>query len=213
MKHDQIFQPLPYQLAQANAGAPPADDSDLDLETSAGLREYAKRMEARAKAAESQLAASSVAQRKVAFAEAGLDIKNPTVAFAAQHYDGELSAEKITEFAQGIGITAGAATPPPAETETGTPPATASDPGQLRSELAGDPTPPGVTPPADPMQAAWDERQTILQRGGTIDEAAVPIFGTMIAEARKGNPQFVMDNDAYQAPATEERRQNNGLLQ
>lgn len=213
MKHDLIYVPTPYQQAQVNAGDPPANDDDLDLDTPAGLREYAQRQKARADAAIAQAQAGAVAQRKLAFAEAGFDLTNPTVVFAAQHYDGDLTAEKVTEFAQGIGLTAGAATPPPPASEPGTPPAVESDPGQLRGELSGDATPPGPPPAGDPMQAAWAERQEILQRGGTVDEAALPIFGTMISEARKGNPQFVMDNDAYQAPATEERRHNAGLLQ
>lgn len=78
-------------------------------------RDQIRSMEDRAKTADDQTARAEAAERKLAFAEAGIDISDQRMAYFMKGYEGELDADKIKAEAAAAGFMAA-----PAGTQTTT---------------------------------------------------------------------------------------------
>lgn len=92
------------------------DDDDDDDDEPGGRtvtlrRDQIRQLEKQAKAATEATARADAAERKLAFAEAGLSLADPKMAYFVKGYDGEMTAAAITEAATTAGFL-GAETPP-----------------------------------------------------------------------------------------------------
>lgn len=85
------------------------DDDDLDEaepedRTVTLRRDQIRQLEKQAKTATEAQARAEAAERKLAFAEAGLSLSDPKMSYFVKGYDGELTAEAITEAATQAGF-------------------------------------------------------------------------------------------------------------
>ena len=83
------------------------DDDDPDEQeprTVTLKRDQIRQLEKQAKAATEATARAEAAERKLAFAEAGLSLADPKMAYFVKGYDGDLTAEAITEAATTAGF-------------------------------------------------------------------------------------------------------------
>lgn len=76
-------------------------DDTQDEDGPAGLRDYARKQEAKAREAEARAAA---AERELAFAKAGLPLSDPKMSYFVKGYDGELAPEAIRSAAEAAGF-------------------------------------------------------------------------------------------------------------
>lgn len=90
------------------------DDEEQEPRTVTLKRDQIRQLEKQAKAATEATARAEAAERKLAFAEAGLSLADPKMAYFVKGYDGELTAAAITEAATAAGFL-GAPTPPVVE--------------------------------------------------------------------------------------------------
>lgn len=167
------------------------------------LREALEREKAKA-------AAGELAQRKLAFIEAGIPVADGSPgALLFKAYDGELDAEAIQAEAAKFGIVPGTQepTPPPVTPPEQVPPA--HDPTQTatRSLLGSETIDPGTpVPEGDPMGAAYTEYHRLKAEGMTGQEASVAVLGKIFEQARAGNEDFIFDATAWQSSEAAQSR-------
>lgn len=87
---------------------------DDDQQGPKGLRKHAKELEAKLAAAEAKAAQADLLAKKVAMAEAGIDLSKPMAKYFVNGYDGELSADAIKAAATEAGVL-GSPAPPVAD--------------------------------------------------------------------------------------------------
>lgn len=80
------------------------DDDEQESRTVTLKRDQIRQLEKQAKAANEATARAEAAERKLAFAEAGLSLADPKMAYFVKGYDGEMTAEAITEAATAAGF-------------------------------------------------------------------------------------------------------------
>lgn len=141
------------------------DGNEIESEGIQGLRGAKKAAEARAEAAEAELATARDATKELAFLKAGLDDSKQSTFFRT-HYDGELTSEAIQAAAQEAGIV------PDASQETQ---ANVAAQAQMAAGLQGAETPnfgsvqigpptARITVPAEQAEM-WTEYERALQSG------------------------------------------------
>lgn len=80
------------------------DDDEQGGRTVTLKRDQIRQLEKQAKAATEATARAEAAERKLAFAEAGLSLADPKMAYFVKGYDGEMTAEAITAAATTAGF-------------------------------------------------------------------------------------------------------------
>lgn len=141
------------------------------------LREAAKRgTEAAAKVTE--------LERKLAFAEAGIDTKSKLGQLVVKGYDGELTAEAIQAFyAEASGA------PPEPTTE---PDLTAeADAARTRNALANGAVVPSTESTPDPYDQSRVALKAAMDRGLGRDDARADAFRVLREAAEKGDPRVM----------------------
>jgi hypothetical protein len=96
----------------------PDHDDDLlddDEPRTPGVRQRMKSLEDENKALKAQVAEGQATQRRLAFIEAGIDLKDPRTSYFLKGYEGELTPEAIRTAATESGFIESDATPPPGE--------------------------------------------------------------------------------------------------
>jgi hypothetical protein len=83
-----------------------ADYDDDDKDEGSVPRSQIRALEKKAQAADEALKRAEAAERRLAFAEAGIDLKDPKMAYFVKGYDGEVEAEKIRAAAEEAGFLA-----------------------------------------------------------------------------------------------------------
>lgn len=86
----------------------PDDDNDGDADTAAPVRESRdiKQLRQKARKFDQAEARAVAAEKKLAFAEAGLDLKDPKLGYFIKGYEGDLTAEAIKAEAVAAGFLA-----------------------------------------------------------------------------------------------------------
>lgn len=87
------------------------DDDEQESRTVTLKRDQIRQLEKQAKTASEATARAEAAERKLAFAEAGLSLSDPKMAYFVKGYDGEMTAEAITEAATTAGFLGAPAVP------------------------------------------------------------------------------------------------------
>jgi hypothetical protein len=164
------------------------DETEVDEETDLpNLREAANR-------SKQNKAAAEAAQRELAFVKAGVDTDSKIGRLLLQSYDGDLTKDAITEFCKDIPGALPVASEQTTEsaegTTEGTQEATTDTSTRERTALAGDATAPEFTDP-DPREEARKAIDTVVEQGGTRDDALAAGFATLTAAAVKGDQRVL----------------------
>lgn len=127
--------------------------------------------------------------RKVAFLEAGIDTKTPIGQMFSKAYDGELTAEAITNAAKEVGVLK-------AETEEQPPPGPAiteneRQQSQERMAISGDSQAPGPDPEPDPRVQGMKEFREAIANGQPREDAAGAWYGKVINAAANGDDRVI----------------------
>jgi hypothetical protein len=132
------------------------------------------------------------AERRAAFAEAGIPLNGDAAQFFRDGYKGELTAEAIREKATAVGVLTPAATPPPPPE----PPDTPLLPGeadfqQERRALAGG-APPDQLPDRDPYEFAREVYDKELEAGREWKHAFGTALNAVVNAGHRGDQRVII---------------------
>lgn len=158
-------------------------------------------LEARAQRGDDAEARAQAAERRLAFAEAGIDLssEDEKVRFFVEGWQGELDPAAIRAKAEAFGVlapagtTAPAAETAPAEQPVDTPlePGEADQTAERRALAAS--APPDNAPPADPYKVAADVHQRVLADGGQEKHALGGAINSLVNAAARGDQRVILD--------------------
>lgn len=146
------------------------------------LREAAERGEQAARERDDAL-------RKLAFLEAGVNLKSDVGQLLFEAYKGELDENAIREAAQKVG-----ALVETASANQSTTPVPPEEQGQTRErdDLAGDSRPAGVDPGVDPQQQGLNEFHEALSQGQDREKAGKHYFDRVFTAAANNDERALV---------------------
>lgn len=163
------------------------NDSEITLK-----RSQIRAMERDAKLTREATERASAAERKLAIIEAGLDMTNPTVAFFARHYDGELTADAVRQAASEAGILVDPVGGSPSGNE-GEGEGPTVDSTNARDLIANGAIGDTGKPPERPVRiTAIETAREYMNQGATREEAGALAFNQLVAAAAKGDKSVII---------------------
>lgn len=153
-------------------------------------------LESRAAGADDATARAEAAERRLAFAEAGIDLSSDDerVRFFVEGYRGELTTEAIRAKATTLGVL-GAGTPA-TEAPVEEPPDTALEEGEAdlsrERRVLQQGAPPDQAPPANPYAEAEAIHGKVLAEGGQEKHALGAAFNSLANAAHRGDERVIV---------------------
>ncbi len=151
-------------------------------------------LETRAQARDEAEQRAAAAERKLAFAEAGLDLSSDDekVQFFIDGYKGDLDAAAIKAKAEAFGVLGGT-TPPPAADDN---PDTPLDPGEANftdeRRTVATAAPPDNAPTVDPYKAAHEVFDKVVQDGGQEKHALGAALNSLANAAHANDERVIL---------------------
>ncbi len=160
----------------------------LSVEDAKAQRELARQAKANADAAER----ATIAERKLAFIEAGIDSKNPIAELFVDAYKGDLTAEAIKTAAAKYPGLLGVGEQQEQQQEEQKPTDEELAEQRLRQQLATGQAP-GQGPKPDPRDEAVEIIEQARKQGVSEDKALALGFGRIRQAAYEGDERVIVD--------------------
>jgi len=190
---------------QGNPIDPQQPNEDRDDYLVRVSRRDIRQLEANSKTVDDERAARLAAERRAAFAEAGIPLSSDDerVKFFVEGYNGDLTAEAVKAKATAVGLTVPGATPTPEPTPPTQPPDTELEPGEAgfqreRQGLAQG-APGDEAPPADPYVEAQEVFDQAIKDGRQWKQAAGAAFNSLANAANRGDQRVIIPSRSVQA--------------